>query len=545
MSYAEKSEDITKEEWMDKLNNVHIQRADMNRLIMNYLVTEGFKEAAEKFRMESGIEPSVDLDSLDERIKIREMILKGQIQEAIALINSLHPELLDTNRYLYFHLQQQHLIELIRLRETEAALEFAQTQLAEQGEESRECLTEMERTLALLAFDNPEDSPFGDLLNMMQRQKVWSEVNQAVLDYENRESTPKLAKLLKLLLWAQNELDQKKVKYPKMTDLSKGTIEDPKPLARIWTVVLLLGTCLLYCARVAMPICAVTMADQFKWSKSESGMVLGSFFWGYCFTQVLGGYVSDRVGGEKVLLLSAAAWGAMTAFTPVLARLCSQPIVSMTLARFLMGLLQGVHYPSLASLCSQKVIESPIITLESLGSGGAQPKLSKRHWLRLFKQPAGWVFNVIPWFVAIPSSLFSGCLSDHLIGQGFDTASVRKLMQFFSMGVSSIFTLSLCGTTTFPTAVAFVSATMGLATFSHSGVSVNVQDLAPSCAGALFGVIMVYFSGYLIEATGSWASVFALISVVNLLGLGTFLLFAEARRVDIEGAKSKYHNIHI
>lgn len=58
--------------------------------------------------------------------------------------------------------------------------------------------------------------------------QVWSEVNQAVLDYENRESTPKLAKLLKLLLWAQNELDQKKVKYPKMTDLSKGTIEEPK-----------------------------------------------------------------------------------------------------------------------------------------------------------------------------------------------------------------------------------------------------------------------------------------------------------------------------
>ncbi|KAA8578675.1 hypothetical protein FQN60_005276 [Etheostoma spectabile] len=101
-------------------------------------------------------------------LRSERMLLKGQIQDAIALINSLHPELLDTNRYLYFHLQQQHLIELIRLRETEAALEFAQSQLAEQGEESRECLTEMERTLALLAFDNPEESPFGDLLNMMQ-----------------------------------------------------------------------------------------------------------------------------------------------------------------------------------------------------------------------------------------------------------------------------------------------------------------------------------------------------------------------------------------
>lgn len=67
-----------------------------------------------------------------------------------------------------------------------------------------------------------------------------------------------------------------------------------RPVARVWTVVLLLGTCLLYCARVAMPICAVSMAEQFSWSKRESGMVLGSFFWGYCFTQVFGGYVSDR-----------------------------------------------------------------------------------------------------------------------------------------------------------------------------------------------------------------------------------------------------------
>lgn len=59
------------------------------------------------------------------------------------------------------------------------------------------------------------------------------------------------------------------------------------------------------------------------------------------------------------------------------------------------------------------------------------------------------------------------------------------------------------------------------------------------------GVIMVYFSGYLIETTGSWASVFALVTVVNLLGLGMFLTYAEARRVDIEAMKGRYHNIHI
>ena len=53
-------------------------------------------------------------------------------------------------------------------------------------------------------------------------------MNAAILEIENRESTPKLANLLKLLLWAQDELDNKKVKYPKMTDLARGEIEEAK-----------------------------------------------------------------------------------------------------------------------------------------------------------------------------------------------------------------------------------------------------------------------------------------------------------------------------
>ncbi|TNN40692.1 Solute carrier family 17 member 9 [Liparis tanakae] len=377
-----------------------------------------------------------------------------------------------------------------------------------------------------------------------------------------------------------------------------------RPEARVWTVVLLLGTCLLYCARVAMPICAVSMAEQFSWTKRESGMVLGSFFWGYCFTQVFGGYVSDRVGGEKVLLLSAAAWGSMTAFTPVLAHFCSRPIVMESERGFLMSTVSSGSYLGTLVIGGAGSLMLDLYGWQSvfyasgllsvlwaycMWNGGAQSMLSKRHWLRLLKQPAvcavivthlcaastfftllswlptffketfpdakGWVFNVVPWLVAIPSSLLSGCLSDHLISRGYDTASVRKLMQFFSMGVSSVFTLLLCGSTTFPWAVAFVSATMGFITFSHSGVSVNVQDLAPSCAGSLFGVmntcgafsgvLLVYFSGYLIETTGSWTSVFALITAVNLLGLATFLAFADARRVDIDPSKGRRHSVHI
>lgn len=57
---------------------------------------------------------------------------------------------------------------------------------------------------------------------------------------------------------------------------------------------LFMGTCLLYCARMAMPICAVSMAATFHWSKIDSGLVLGGFFWGYCLTQILGGHASDK-----------------------------------------------------------------------------------------------------------------------------------------------------------------------------------------------------------------------------------------------------------
>lgn len=39
MSYTEKHENISKDEWMNRLEGLHIQRADMNKLIMNYLVT--------------------------------------------------------------------------------------------------------------------------------------------------------------------------------------------------------------------------------------------------------------------------------------------------------------------------------------------------------------------------------------------------------------------------------------------------------------------------------------------------------------------------
>ncbi|XP_058418296.1 voltage-gated purine nucleotide uniporter SLC17A9 isoform X1 [Diceros bicornis minor] len=334
-----------------------------------------------------------------------------------------------------------------------------------------------------------------------------------------------------------------------------------RPECQAWTGALLLGTCLLYCARVSMPVCSVSMSQDFGWNKKEAGIVLSSFFWGYCLTQVVGGHLGDRIGGEKVILLSASAWGLITAATPLLAHLGSTHLVFMTFSRILTGLLQGVYFPALTSLLSQKVRESErAFTYSTVGAGSqfgtlvtgavgsllldwygwqsvfyfsggltllwvcyvyryllseqdlllalgvlAQGLPTSRHtkvpWRQLFRKPSvwavvfsqlssacsffillswlptffketfpsskGWVFNVVPWLVAIPASLFSGFLSDHLINQGYRTITVRKFMQVMGLGLSGVFALCLGHTSSFCKSVVFASASIGLQTFNH------------------------------------------------------------------------------
>ena len=64
------------------------------------------------------------------------------------------------------------MIELIRNQRVEEALQFAQDRLGECAVNDPAVLPEVERTLALLAFDDPEKSPFADLLQLSHRQKV-------------------------------------------------------------------------------------------------------------------------------------------------------------------------------------------------------------------------------------------------------------------------------------------------------------------------------------------------------------------------------------
>ena len=66
--------------------------SDINWVIMDYLVSEGYPGAAEKFAQETNLPSPVDNDSIRERVQIRNAIHAGRVDEAIEMVNEIDPE---------------------------------------------------------------------------------------------------------------------------------------------------------------------------------------------------------------------------------------------------------------------------------------------------------------------------------------------------------------------------------------------------------------------------------------------------------------------
>ncbi|XP_075502986.1 protein GID8 homolog isoform X1 [Primulina tabacum] len=250
---AESKKVIGMDEWKRKLQAVNVRKEDMNKLVMNFLVTEGFADAAEKFRLESGTNriffhvlffflvnlhvlmdifdfpypntADIELTTVTDRMVVKKAVQNGHVVDAIKIVHNLNPEILKENPKALFSLLQQLFIELIRAGKTEEALMFAQEKLGPLAEENR-FLVEFERTFSLLILHNVANSSVSDLLKMSQRNKTANNVNEAMLISQANEKETKLSSLLKMLAWVDKELE-KEVAYPKMKDFSTCKLEDP------------------------------------------------------------------------------------------------------------------------------------------------------------------------------------------------------------------------------------------------------------------------------------------------------------------------------
>lgn len=146
-------------------------------------------------------------------------------------------QILDTNPLLFFHLQQQRLIELIRTGDISQALQFASEELAPRAEEHPDLLPELERTMALLAFELPRQSSVAsavtsgggkkatlevpphitELLAPAQRLRTAGELNAAILASQSQGREPKLPQLIKMLSFGENILTKEaKISFPRL-----------------------------------------------------------------------------------------------------------------------------------------------------------------------------------------------------------------------------------------------------------------------------------------------------------------------------------------
>ena len=139
-------------------------------------------------------------------------------------------------------------------------------------------------------------------------------------------------------------------------DSSRRDLDKKDPSGgRDWKILVALCTfsvALCYADRSNISTAMIEMASDFGWDKSFQGWVLSSFFFGYAFTQVLGGQLADRYGGKFVLAAGVASWSLFTALTPEAAAAGVVPLIA---TRILLGVGEGVAFPSIHSLISQNV----------------------------------------------------------------------------------------------------------------------------------------------------------------------------------------------
>ncbi|TVY38307.1 Glucose-induced degradation protein 8-like, partial [Lachnellula cervina] len=209
-----------------RVEDVKPVKDDINKLILDYLTTEGYPSAAAKFSKEANLDPQQDEDSVRSRQQIQHSIHLGCIQEAIEALNELEPQVLDKNSSLHFALLRLQLVELIRTchstpgGDITPAITFSQEHLAERAASNPEFLEDLERTMALLFFaPDSLEPPLASLIHPDLRKSVADRVNKAILTCQNQRRDAAIRNIVRLRAWAENTARDKKKDLPARLDL--------------------------------------------------------------------------------------------------------------------------------------------------------------------------------------------------------------------------------------------------------------------------------------------------------------------------------------
>ncbi|PAV81021.1 hypothetical protein WR25_01909 [Diploscapter pachys] len=184
-------------------------REELAKLVLDYLICEGFREAAENLCEEMKLKVPEDLKVMDARVAIKDAIIEGNMEFAIDKTVELCPTLLDTNDDVRFEMRLQYLIEMIRangLSDLDAPLKYARQYIVADEKISEEQMSKVEKAFALLVYENIYESPFAPMLDQSRRNMVANMVNCAILEALNRPPKPRMESLLKLIVWSRCQI---------------------------------------------------------------------------------------------------------------------------------------------------------------------------------------------------------------------------------------------------------------------------------------------------------------------------------------------------
>ncbi|KAI8922040.1 ran-binding protein 9-like protein [Powellomyces hirtus] len=209
--------------------------ANINQLILSYLVHHGYSETAATFHQDtassissvgpaanakSAERPPFEKEDIRKRQLIRDHVVDGNIDDAITLLNRFYPSVLQQNRHLVFQLKSQRFIELMRAivgpssaaadamdidgeaghpshenaepeSQLRSVVQYGQTLQGEFGAIANPHVQNaLVETYSLLAYPEPGNSSVSYLLDPANRLLVADMVNRAILVSQERPPMP-------------------------------------------------------------------------------------------------------------------------------------------------------------------------------------------------------------------------------------------------------------------------------------------------------------------------------------------------------------------
>ena len=420
-----------------------------------------------------------------------------------------------------------------------------------------------------------------------------------------------------------------------------GSSITPSRIPRRYTIVALyfIATMLCYVDRVSISVAIIPLARRFDYAAGAQGLILSAFFWGYFCTQLVGGWMSDRFGGRRVLGAGVAIWSLATLLTPQAAAI-SFPLLFTI--RVVLGLGEGVNFPAIHSLTARWMLVSERARSLSLNFSGmylgtvlallaspmiiaafgwpalfyisgaaglvwvvawmlaaadrpedsrhispaelaaitstrnAEARASRVPWVKIAREKAVWaivlahfcsnfgfnilllwlptylhhtfgvtvarvgIYSIVPWIATFVVVNSGGWLADAMLLRGTSVGATRKLMQSCAFGIGALPLLALPAARTPGAAIALITISAAANGLGLAAYGVNHLDVGPTYAGVLMGIsntiaaipgiIGVAVTGFIVQASGSFAAVFYLIAAVDVIGLLGYLRWASGDR---------------